>query len=199
MEAAIKTDMGGLRAEKGGAVEIYGGCVASFGADGPALNDAAFSTGASSMLASLKATMDNEFSSITTQTKTVQQINQESRERAAAGLPPLPREATAPPPAPPAAAPAAAPRPAPAPSISPYAAPPRPAAPRPAAPRPAAPSGYSMGPSYPPPPGMYGQMYGMGYPPPAYPPAYPPPPGMPYTPYPYAAPPPYGGGYGWPR
>jgi len=199
VEAAIKTDMGGLRAEKGGAVEIYGGCVASFGADGPALNDAAFSTGASSMLASLKATMDNEFSSITTQTKTVQQINQESRERAAAGLPPLPREATAPPPAPPAAAPAAAPRPAPAPSISPYAAPPRPAAPRPAAPRPAAPSGYSMGPSYPPPPGMYGQMYGMGYPPPAYPPAYPPPPGMPYTPYPYAAPPPYGGGYGWPR
>jgi len=204
VEAAIKTDMGGLRAESGGASETYGGAVASFGADGPGLVNESMSTGASSMMASLKATMDNEFSSITTQTKTVQQINQESRERAAAGLPPLPAEAAVPPPAAPAAAPAAAPRPAPASSISPYAAPPRPAP----APRPAAPPGYPMGPSYPPPPGMYGQMGmgypGMGYPPPAYPPAYPPPPGMPYAPYPYGggggyAPPPYGGGYGGAR
>ena len=159
VEAAIKTDMGGLRADSGGASETYGGAVASFGADGPGLVNESMSTGASSMMASLKATMDNEFSSITTQTKTVQQINQESRERAAAGLPPLPAEAAVPPPAAPAAAPAAAPRPAPASSISPYAAPPRPAP----APRPAAPPGYPMGPSYPPPPGMYGQM-GMGYP-----------------------------------
>jgi len=162
VEAAIKTDMGGLRAESGGANEVYGGAVASFGADGPGLVNESMSTGASSMMASLKATMDNEFSSLTTQTKTVQQINQEARERAAAGLPPLPAEAAVPPPAAPAAAPPAAPRPPPASSISPYAAPPRPAP----APRPAAPPGYPMGPSYPPPPGMYGQM-GMGNPNPA--------------------------------
>ena len=86
VEAAIKTDMGGLRAESGGANEVYGGAVASFGADGPGLVNESMSTGASSMMASLKATMDNEFSSLTTQTKTVQQINQEARERAAAGF-----------------------------------------------------------------------------------------------------------------
>lgn len=202
VEAAVKTDMGGLRAESGDVSESYNGGVASFGADGPALANEGMSTGAASMMASLKATMDNEFSNITTQTKTVDQINKEARDRAAAGLPPLPAEAAAPPPAAPAAAPPAAPRPAPAPSISPYAAPPRPA------PRPGPPSGYPMAPGYPAPPGMYGQMGmgypGMGFPPPAYPPAYPPPPGMPYAPYPpYGAggyaPPPYGGGYGGPR
>ncbi|KAL3906115.1 MAG: hypothetical protein SGPRY_010670, partial [Prymnesium sp.] len=58
---------------------------------------------ANSMLSAANSSMDSEFSSITTQTKSIQQINEENR-RAAAGLPPLsgssgaatPAESTAP-------------------------------------------------------------------------------------------------------
>ena len=202
VEAAIKTDMGGLRAEGG---EAYSGHVRIMSADGPELGNGSFSTGASSMLASLQkaqqstaASMDSEFSSITTQTKSVQQINEENRARAAAGLPPLPANMPAPaapappaPPAPPATPPVATPQ-QPPPMMAPR--PPPMMPPRP----PMAPyyGQQPMGFAMPPPPQMNWAVYGqqpMG--------CYGVPPQHPQAANPYAtgyAPPAYPGAYGYP-
>ncbi|KAL1525046.1 hypothetical protein AB1Y20_019919 [Prymnesium parvum] len=120
VEASIKTDMGGLRSEE----EQYGVAPALMSADGPELTNGNFSINASSMLSAAKSSMDSEFSSITTQTKSVQQINEENR-RAAAGLPPLPGSQSA----------ASSATPPPAAPPAPQPTPPRPSAP-PAAPQP---------------------------------------------------------------
>lgn len=172
VEASIKTDMGGLRSDE----EKYGVAPALMSADGPELSNNSFSVNASSMLNAAKASMDSEFSSITTQTKSVQQINEENR-RAAAGLPPLPGAAApapattlpAPAPAVPTSLPVAPATPA-APLATPVVLPP---APRPVA-RPALPPRPVMPPAAP--HMMYNPM---------------PRPGMPYPgymPHPYAPP-----------
>ena len=217
VEAMIKTDMGGLRVEE----EEVGFSARDLSADGEALTGDTFSVNASSILAAARgqtvaASMDSEFSSITSQTKSVQQINEENRRAATLGggaagapvayapppnaapglpappstLPPPPSVAVAP--APPAPAAAALPPPptAPPPTAPPVAAPPPPAAlpPPPAMPPP---------PSYPPPPYGYAPPAYPGYPPPPYgyaPPAYPgypPPYGYPALPPPAYPPPAY--------
>lgn len=159
--AKIKTNQGGLATRE----EKYGGAVAEFDADGPVLREN-FSVGAGNMLAAAKASMDNEFSSIVSQTKSVQQINEDNR-RMAAGITPPPAPAPAPP---------AAPTPTPA-------VPQRPAAPLAAAPH----TQPSFAALRPPMPGMPPGMPPMGMPPMGMLPAMP----MPGMPMP-GMPPPYG-------
>jgi len=103
VEAMIKTDMGGLRVD--GEERVGGGALEMIGADGPSLSDSAFAKSMGGMMGqAAAASMDNEFSSITSQTKSVQQINEENRRRAQ-GLPVAPSTTAAVPP--PAAPPAA--------------------------------------------------------------------------------------------
>merc|ERR1719231_301708 len=80
--------MGGLRVDEEEA--FRGGLGArDLGENGEAALGDAFTTNASSILAAARgqavaASMDSEFSSITSQTKSVQQINEENRRAAAA-------------------------------------------------------------------------------------------------------------------
>ena len=185
VEAMLKTDMGGLRVD--GEEELRGGSAREFNEHGEAMTSDAFSVNAASLLAAARgvpvpqpstaAAMDSEFSSITSQTKSVQQINEENRRAAAAGGAELPAPHGAPLPLP-----LATPDPiaAPPPPLSHFAPPPT-APPKPIAiPPPAmppgplahAPAAYAPLASYPP-PAAY-----PGYPPPAYP-GYPPPYGVP--------------------
>jgi len=205
VEASIKSDMGGLRVD--GEERWTGGAALEMSAEGPSLSDTGWSTSMRAMMgvSATAASMDSEFSSITSQTKSVQQINEENR-RKAMGLPspvsslPPPVSTTpataaiAPPPPPAATTPAAPPPSAAAPPVAPQPPAPRPPpwAHPPSQPRPFAPH---MG--YPPPPAAY-----PGYPPPGYPayPGYPPPayPGYPPPPaYPGYPPPAYHGYPGW--
>lgn len=138
VEAAIKVDQGGLKSDE----ERYGASVTPFSADGPSLQNTNFTVDANSMLGAAKSSMDSEFSSITTKTKSIQQINEENRRAASGTAQPLPNVA---PPITPAAAPPAAAQPAP---------------PRPAAP-PRAPMLGGM-----PPPGFPPNPYAYGMPPP---------------------------------
>eukprot|EP00966_Prymnesium_polylepis_P159521 3686634-Prymnesium_polylepis.1 len=55
VEAAIKTDMGGLRSDE----EKYGMAPALMSADGPELQNSMFSVNAGSMLSAAKASMDS--------------------------------------------------------------------------------------------------------------------------------------------
>jgi hypothetical protein len=177
--AMVKTDMGGLASTE----EKYRAPVRVMDADGPQLSDT-FSVGVSGMVAQVKAaSMDSEFTSIVSQTKSVQQINEENRKLAAlAGgavatraptpapaPPPAPAMPMPPPPMPPPAMPAPAPHAAPPPPHGSY--------PLPTAgyPQPQHPGYHAMGPP------------GFGYTP-AYPthmPGYPPMPGyLPMAGYP---------------
>jgi len=183
VSADIKTDMGGLRVD--GEESVRGGAARDLGAE-EGLGDHAFSVNAAQILAQVQgrqaASMDSEFSSITSQTKSVQQINEENRRAAATGGAPAPGGATSslPPPvssmAAPPPPPAAAPPPAPPPHVPP------PHMPPPHMPYPTHAPPMPM-PGYPPPPGY------PGYPPP--PMQYMPPP-APYAPPYHAYPPPYG-------
>ena len=221
VEAMIKTDMGGLRVDE---EEDFGSefTARDLSADGEAALGDTFTVNAASILAAARggqvaASMDSEFSSITSQTKSVQQINEENRLRAAGLLPPAdgadgaagaaPPVAYAPPqaaavsglPAPPSESPVALPPPPstlPPPPAATPAAPPPPAAATPAMPPPPThppPQHRAMPPppAYPPPPGYAPPGY-PGYPPPAYP-GYPPPayPGYPPMAYPGYPPAPY--------
>jgi len=172
--AAVKSDMGGLAARE----ERGGVAVALMDADGPSLNNSSFSVGAASMLAAARS-MDSEFSTITSKTKSVQQINEENRRIAMGGAPLPPTEQPAAPDATAGGGMNLRPLNAPL-STAPPARPP-PAAPRPAGPPP------SMYPrpgaaAYPPPMGMP-----PGYPMPGMPPGYPMP-GMPSMPPGYPMP-----------
>mmetsp|Transcript_21731 Transcript_21731/g.65950 ORF Transcript_21731/g.65950 Transcript_21731/m.65950 type:complete len:520 (-) Transcript_21731:345-1904(-) len=146
--AMVKTDMGGLASSE----EKYRAPVRVMDADGPQLSDN-FSVGASGMLAQAKAaSMDSEFSSIVSQTKSVQQINEENRRLAAGG----------------GSAPSAAPSaPQSVPSIPgppPMPPPPTSAPPLPGAYPAPAPASYPPPPSYPSPP-VYPPPPTYGYPP----------------------------------
>lgn len=104
VEAFVKGDMGGLRVD---GEETVRGKVHEFSADGPELSESgwemAAATPSTMLAASNPASMASEFSLLTSQTKSVQQINEENR-RAAIGLGSAPGAAALPPttlPAPP--------------------------------------------------------------------------------------------------
>ena len=74
--APVKSDMGGLASKE----EKCGLAPKLMPHDGPELQDANFQVDTSSMLAAVQAaSMDSEFSNIVSQTRSVQQINEENR------------------------------------------------------------------------------------------------------------------------
>jgi len=154
--ASVKTDMGGLAASS----EAYRAPARFMEADGPQLSDS-FSVGVSGMLAQAKtASMDSEFSSIVSQTKSVQQINEENRRASMGGPAPV---------AAPAAQPMPAPMSMPPPLAMPHAPPPQAFHPPPAAAYHQHPNAYHQQPppNYHQPPPGYDQGYDQ-HPPPGY-------------------------------